>query len=449
MAVVCTGFVATAHMIAKMYGLQTIRILEYPPPNISTQKPEEVRKHAVSLLDALIGLLTKASYLPENAARPTVTEVNPRECVFRGTLKEINEFFYRRQWTDGLPIVPPTLDAVDEMLKYTERSPSEVLGLLKPAHRQASVWSLAVNGVMAGCRPEYMPVLVSLIEAIVEPRFGLHHAGSTSGWTPFIILNGPIIKDLGFNAGQGVLRPERMANITVARFLKLVMSNIAGFRLGTTDMSSFGNNYIPVLAEAEDDSPFEPLSVEQGFNKGSNVVTILSADSLSMQFGSAGDAEEHLQTLAKEMTRYLSSGYIVITTFFGPEVLPVLCLSPLVASILAKASYTKNDIKKYIYDNARIPAIIFERELKNGIKTGYTIHQAIEEGKLPPSYCETDDPNRMLPLLRSPEQLMIVVSGPTARNRNFIVLQVGNQGLTVSKEIKLPTNWKQLREKVR
>ncbi len=434
-------------MAAEMQGLPSMRIVEYPPPNIGTQSPEAIYEHTKPLIDGVIRALTE----PPPPPRETVTKATGtkgRETVFSGTLEEVNEFFRQNQWTDGLPIIPPTLEAVDEMLKYTDRLPDEVIDVLLPANREATVRAIAVNGVMAGCRPEYMPVLLAAVEAIAEPRFGLQHGGSTAGWTLLIILNGPIIKELDFNFGQGVLRPQRQANITVARFLRLAMVNIAGYLLGTTDMATFGCNYIPVLAEAEDESPYEPLSVERGFEKGSNVVTVLSALNMSYQFTSLGTAEEHLRILTKEVTRELGGPVVRIMTIFGPEVSPVLCLSPLVASIIAEAGYSKTDIRQYIYDNAKIPAYEFDEQLA-GLWPDFTVNKAVEQGKLPESFRLTEDPARMLPILHAPDELLIVVSGSATRNRNFIVSQCGNQGLAVSKEIKLPPNWEQLLNKAR
>jgi hypothetical protein len=116
---------------------------------------------------------------------------------------------------------------------------------------------------MAGCRAAYMPVLLAIAEAVADPAFGIENVGSTAGIAPLIILNGPIGKQLGFNSGQGVLRPEARANITVSRFLRLLMVNVAGYRTGEADMATFGRNYYPVLAEAEEDSPWPPLSVDR------------------------------------------------------------------------------------------------------------------------------------------------------------------------------------------
>jgi hypothetical protein len=132
-----------------------------------------------------------------------------------------------------------------------------------------------------------------------------------------------------------------------------------------------------------------------------------------------------------------------IMTIFGPEVSPVLCLSPLVANILAEAGYTKDEIRRYIFDHARIPACEFDENLAL-LWPGYTIRQAVEQGKLAPSFCATHDPARLLPLLHEPRQLLVVVSGSSTKNRNFIVNQAGDQGLAVSREIRLPAKWGEL-----
>jgi hypothetical protein len=147
------------------------------------------------------------------------SEPAPRDIVFAGSLDEVQEHFYKNLWTDGLPIIPPTLEKVDQFLKFTERQPGEIIGKLLPENREATVWNVAVNGVMAGCRPEYMPILLAAVDAIAAPEFRIQDGGATPGWEPLIILNGPIIKQLGFNYETGVMRPGRQANTSIGRFL--------------------------------------------------------------------------------------------------------------------------------------------------------------------------------------------------------------------------------------
>ena len=417
-------------------------MVTYPPPNISVQNPQEVVGRAGALLNEVIKQFSQTA--TAQADMPTETS-GDKDIVFKGDIEQVNRFFYDKGWTDGLPILPPTLKAVEAMLKCIDRSPDEVIGILPPGKCQASVWKIAVNGVMAGCRPEYMPVLVALVEAIANPRFGLQHAGSTAGWTPLIILNGPIIKELDFNYGQGVLRPERRANITVSRFLRLCMVNIACYRLGATDMAAFGNNYLPVLAEAEQDSPWPPLSVDLDFPQNSNVVTVLSSIGTGYHFIVRGSAEEHLRILAQEVVRTLGSQMVYVMTTFGPEWHPVIGMTPQVASIIAQAGYSKDDVKQYLYEKARITARLFE-DLLHQEMVGLTINEAMSRYNLPPDFHASDDPDRLVPLTHHPGEFFIVVSGMPQRNRAFVMAPIGHQGLATSSEIKLPSKWRQILE---
>src|SRR5262249_2482682 len=158
----------TVRTIARAEGLGGTRLVELPPPNIAVKSTEEVHAAAIDLLDGVIKALTTPVIVapvrtPMSAPQPAPVVKSPREIVFKGSLNEVNEYFIKNVWCDGLPIVPPTLDLVDEMLSYTDRSPDEVIGILKPKHLSATVWTVAVNGVMAGCRPEYMPVMLAII----------------------------------------------------------------------------------------------------------------------------------------------------------------------------------------------------------------------------------------------------------------------------------------------
>lgn len=436
----CEGFIQPGRLACEGEGLTSPRLVEYPPPNIQTQTLEEIYENAKIILDKVVKGLTESVTVAKQV--PVKVDVEPREIVFKGSLEEINEFFYRRRWTDGLPIIPPTLEAVEAMLRYTDRSPDEVVAVLRPNRGESTVWNIAVNGVMAGCRPEYMPVLLAVIEAVGDPRYGLEHAGATQASTPAIVLNGPIRQELDFNFGQGTMRPDRRANVTVSRFLRLQMVNVARYLLGSTDMATFGRNYTPVLAENEEESPWQPLSVDRGFKPGSNVVSVILMHCMSDHFELAGDASVVLNSLAIEVARELKSTVTPLTRF-GPEVSPIIGLSPLVASILYKAGYSKKDIKQYLFEKARVTAHIFDEDLEKDCR-GLTACSAVKAGLLPKFFCETEDPGRMLPLVHNPEEIQMVVAGSMIRNRAFVMPQAGAEGLVTSKEIKLPRNWEQL-----
>ncbi len=434
-------------------------MLFFPPPNIAAQTPAQVTTHAKTLVDKVIGQLTNPTTRSEAAALPGAN-AKPRDIVFRGDINELNEFFHENRWTEGLPIVPPTIRAVEAMLKFTDRDPDEIVGVLRPGRCEATVWKIAVNGVMAGCRPEYMPILLAIIEAVAEPDAGIEGFNSTSGQFPLIVINGPITKELEFNHGQGMVRARRQANMSISRFLSLCLINIARLRLGETDMAVFDRNYYPAIAEAEDESPWEPLSVELGFKPGANVVTVQSAATLGYNFVSEEPGENHLRIMAREVQRDLGNSYYFVHPTMGPLTTPAILIAPEVASSIAKAGYSKKDVKQYLFDNARVPAHQLEEFLRRlqllpNTKPGEygdkvaasTFCEMVKLGRLPRLFCESDDPNRLVPVIRDPDEFMIVVTGLPTRNRSRILRQGGAHGRRFSKEIKLPANWQQLLKK--
>jgi hypothetical protein len=285
-----------------------------------------------------------------------------------------------------------------------------------------------------------MPVLVAVAEAVGDPRYSIENSGSTAGWSPMIIVNGPIIDRLRFRSDTSAMRPGRRANTTIGRFLKLFMVNVPRLLPGTTDKATFGLNFLVVLAEAEDLSPWEPLSVSLGYKPGANLVTVNSVLSLSYNFMTNGSAEEQLETIAEEAVRAL--GQDTVIQVFGPERRHVLVLSPLVASILSEGGYSKRDIRQYLFENVKIPARLFDSVLKR-FWPSETALTFVKAGRLPASYGESDDPDRMVPLMWAPEEFLVVVAGDPERNRSFIALQCGDQGLATSKEIALPEDWEE------
>ena len=213
-SLVCEGFLGQAATTSTGLGLPGLPTA-LVPGHVDVQSPEELRANVAAVtVDAVIRNLTEA---PARAGG-TVVEPAPTDIVFEGTFDEVNRFYYENDWSDGLPIVPPTADRVAEFLRFCDRPAQTELGVLLPDKRRATVWNVAVNGVMAGCRPEYMPILVALVEAMADPRYGVEHSGNTPGAETLIILNGPLIKELGFNYEQGALRDGIQANTSIGRF---------------------------------------------------------------------------------------------------------------------------------------------------------------------------------------------------------------------------------------
>ena len=191
----------------------------------------------------------------------------------------MNEYFLEKEWSEGLPIVPPTLEKVDAFMKFTDRKPDEVLGIVKPENRKATVWSVAVNGVMSGCRPEYMPILVAITEAMCDPYFAQENLGHTPATECIIILSGSLVKQLEFNCTQGVLRPGFQANTSIGRFWRMYLRNVCGFLPHKTDKGCYGDNFRIVLAENDEyleEIGWQPYRVDRGFAKEDNVITVMT-----------------------------------------------------------------------------------------------------------------------------------------------------------------------------
>jgi len=442
-AMICKGFVNPCRSMAGMEGLNAIRVTEFPPPNIVTQTREEVFRNAGLIFDDLVKNLSTVPDEGKVIRKKQRKSGSEHDVVFSGGLDEVNEHFKAMGWGDGLPVIPPTVEAVERMLQYTDYPPDEVIATLKPSGTGVTPWSVAVNGVMAGCRPSYMPILIAILEAVAEERFAIKHAGSTAGWTPVIFLNGPIRKDLDFNCGQGALRPGNQANMSIGRFLRFVITNLAGFSIGSTDLAAIGRNFMPVLPENEENSPFDPLSADFGFQRGQNVVTVQSCGSMTFHFTSEATPEEHLEILAREVKKELQGEFTHPLSAFGDEIRPALILSPMVANILSEAGYSKQDIRDYIFQHARITAATFDYEL-NRLYPGYNVAKIVADGLLPKSFIESDDPERLLPLTHNAEELVIIVAGFEHRNRSCILQQIAHQGLPCAKEIKLPKAWDSL-----
>ncbi|MCC7487436.1 MAG: hypothetical protein IT529_20885, partial [Burkholderiales bacterium] len=207
------------------------------PGHVGTQSKDELRRNILEVtLDQVVANLTSGA-----RAEGAIDEPRQKEIVFRGGFAAVNRWFLDNELGDGLPIVPPTPEAVQAFLRHVDRDPDEVLGIVLPDNRAATLWSIAVNGVMAGCRPEYMPVLVALVEAMCDPAYGVEHSGNTPGADTLVIVNGPIIRQLGFNYEQGALRDGFLPNTSIGRFWRLALRNIAGFLPRKNDKATFGN----------------------------------------------------------------------------------------------------------------------------------------------------------------------------------------------------------------
>ena len=340
-----------------------------------------------------------------------------------------NTLFYKRGWTDGLPIVPPTDDRLAEMLRATDLPPNHVIATLDPMGGQATVEKIAVNAVMAGCRPEYMPVLIAAVQAIGEPAFDLKGVGTTTNPdVPMMIINGPIAKSLEINSGTNAMGRGWWANATLGRALHLMAQNIGGSWPGVSDASSLGfpGDFSMCLAENEAANPWAPLHVEMGFSKERNVVTVVAAEGTQRVLDIGVNGEGFLRNVADHLAG-------METARRGAM---MLVLTPFTASKLVTEGWNKESIRKFINENARIP---FSKYKKKFIDTR-------RAADAPAWVLATTDPEAMVPV-PSIDQLIILVAGGVGEKNALVPLW--SAGKPISKEIKLPPNWDALLKKAR
>jgi hypothetical protein len=438
--IVATAFLRQAAAIAKGEGMADLCVSEFPGV-IMNQSDEELRRNTVEVLvPNIIKELTRTVTTVD-----AVVEPEPRAIVFRGSLDEVNEYFLENRWSDGLPIVPPTIERVEAFLRFTDRNPDEVLGVLKPENREVSIWSVAVNGVMSGCRPEYLPVLIGIVEAMAEPNFYVHDFGATPGLEPLVIVNGPIVKQLNFNYETAVMRVGRQANTSIGRFARMFMRNMVGLRPppDDTDKASIGLGMNVVLAENEDavsEVGWTSFAEGLGFPREASVVTVQSVMCSTIPIYTAGStAKEHLDTLV-EIFGGTCGGWAHTGLNKGKN-FPLLIVSPGVAKIMARDGMSKRDVQQYIFDHTKMSVRTLNRHAWELGYTKYDLHKLHADGMISSAYVESDDPERKVPVFVKPEWIGIVLSGDPGRNQSKGFVQNQSHGYPTGKEIRLPANW--------
>ncbi|MFG1361269.1 thioredoxin [Xanthobacter pseudotagetidis] len=262
------------------------------------------------------------------------------------------EACFDRGWTDGLPVVPPTDARILRMLDGTARRPGEVIGRMPPDLAPLTVEKVAINAVMAGCRPEYMPVLLAAIEAALKPVFTLHGVICTTCFSsPVIIVNGPIARRIGMNSGINALGQGNRANATIGRALNLIIRNVGGGRPGELDRSTIGGpgKYTFCFAENEADPRWQPLAEARGIAAGRSAVTLFQGDGIQ---GFIDWKSRTPQDLSRSLAMsLLAVGHPKLCEFFNA----VLVLSPEHHAIFADAGWDRARIEASLRDNLRRP----------------------------------------------------------------------------------------------
>jgi len=426
-------------LTGKSGGVEDLCVAEYPGP-LGIHDPAQITNNIESdLIGKIITGLTRGS--GEMAAAGA--RRNPHDAVFAGTPEEVCRYFDQQEWSDGLPVVAPTVERIGQFLKFTDRAPDEAVAVLQSANLQATPWNIAVNAVMAGCRPEHMPLIIAAVEALGDERCSLNNIGSTSGIFPFVIINGPILDQLGIQSGAQLA--SRPPNPAIGRAIGLIVRNIAGFRPGSSYMGTFGYPLAFALAERAAESPWEPFHVEQGYDRNANTVTIGVTNnwgSSPAPYDRAGQsgAQIALEMLAKEITKKTRLYNFPGRGPNAEKVMVTLLLSPPVARSLAAAGYSKQDVKQHLYENTRMSLREFDWISRFTSISGIIARERIEEGVFPGEFA--GGPDDQVRILSGPDILHIVVCGDPHRNR--LMVMEGGHTQPTTKAIALPRNWERL-----
>jgi hypothetical protein len=331
-------------------------------------------------------------------------ELVSEKLTAEDSIEAINNLFYERGWTDGLPIVPPTAERVRRMLSGCECNSQEVIAVLPPRMGSATVEKIAINAVMAGCLPEYMPVIITAVEAVADERFRLLGVQATThACGVLIVVNGPFSKKLGINSGGNAFGPGNKANATIGRALSLILLNIGGGIPGQIDKSTQGNpcKYTYCVAENEQANPWQPFHVEKGFKPEDSTVTVFAAEGPhNINDHDSTTGRGILKTIAATMATAGNNNLI----FLSGE--PILMLGPEHAATIAGDGFSKEQVKDFIYENARLPLKM--------ISEGHLQYRA----KQPERYGEFIK-SEMIPLAKK-EDIVIMVLGGAGKHSCFI-----------------------------
>jgi hypothetical protein len=342
------------------------------------------------------------------------------------------ELFFERRWTDGLAIVPPTVEKVTEMIDYVGRNPQEVLGEIPPYEGMATIEKLAINSVMAGCLPEYFPVVIAAVEAVLDPKHNLNGTQTTlDGGEPLIIVNGPMVKKLNINSGYAVFGRGYRANGTIGRALRLILWNLGRNFPGEPDKSTLSHPgaWSFCIAENEEASPWEPLHVERGLPPGSSGVTVFQCGAPHAVNASYGNAKLALDNICGAM-RSPACG----NRFFFYEGEILLVLNALQAEKFGKEGWSKRDVKTYIWEHTKIPY----REVEGtGLLTPPFAAGTNLGDMYFPKWIARSDPDSPVPITPSTDDIHVVIAGHQG-GWCAVCDGWGLGGRAVTREMKLP-----------
>ena len=448
-------FVRQVYSTSINNGVPAPRAATYPGAFAAHTREELLRNTREVVWPQLVEGLTKPITKEELADLGKAAVGGARDIVFTGTTDEVNRFFVENRWSDGLPVIPPTAARVEQFLKFCDLEWDKSVGVLPIAYRDTLVWHVAVNGVMAGCPPEFMPLLIAFTKALADGDYRRTLA-STHAWTPFCWVNGPVARQLGLDSQQGQINEPR--NMALGRFINLAMLNLGGYYVKQNRMGTFG--YLMPWSLTEDEEAclrigWQPYHVQLGHDLNQSVLTAASALMWGNNLTPAtADPEKIMQLVAWDV---VEKGQFA--TGSGPKLTPrTILITEYVARDLARGYTSKRDLENALIATARRPA--YERAYANYWanpgsafdSARYTVDQHMrkiireENGALtdpPPWFPKVPGLDKMytVPVMRAGVTAILVTGD---QDRNKVQTIPGGSPATIA--IKLPANWGALME---
>ncbi|MBR3836978.1 MAG: hypothetical protein IKJ74_02420 [Clostridia bacterium] len=447
-------FIAQIHSTGVNRGVPVLRTAEYPGAFASHSTAELKKNTRETVFPQVVKGLTEEITQEEIDLYANEGKRPYDEIVYYGNFDEIQEYCRVNGWTDGLPVVPPTDEAVREYLKFTPYKGEEVLGTFALAYRECTVYTVAANAVMAGVPAEFLPLCIAFVQSMADGEWRRPLA-STHGWSPYAWLNGPLARQLGIDHGQGMISEEN--NKALGRFLDLAMLNVGGYYIKENRMGTFG--YLSAFTFSEDEEAclrvgWQPYHVTKGYGLNDNTITAASA----LQWGNnvtpaTDDPEKIMELMAWDITEKQQNGL----GNTNPQVYRTVFITESVARDLAAKYSSKDALEDALIETARRP--LFMRTFANyWANTGsqqygkYTFDQYYNKLLADPDEkaALTDTPPWLAGITGDSKletiatmlkgQTPLLITGDTDRNK----FQVMPGGGYVTTEIRLPENWDEL-----
>ncbi|MFQ5521736.1 MAG: hypothetical protein ACE5FK_10090, partial [Candidatus Methylomirabilia bacterium] len=380
------------------------------PHPMASRPAEQVKVLAREAFPRILAQLTAPTPSAASDARPTLSRAPVASRIeLPADTDELNDAFETRGWSDGLPVIPPTEARVARLLNAVHLAPSTVLGVMPPRNGSVTAEKLAANAVMAGATPRHMALALAAVRAGLREEFNPGGVGvTTGGATPLVVVNGPEASRAGVNGETACFGSGYRANAAIGRTLGLVMRNLGGAIPEAMEKSTqaFPGKYTFCTAESEERSPWEPLHVELGYRPEQSTVSLAAIRAFHQVTEHTADrGEQILETIAGSMRAWGAVSYY----YQGRAGQVLIALCPEHAREIAAAGFTKEEVKRFVFERARLP----KRELVGRGNYGERTW---------PQWIEAASDGTLIPIVAEPRHLIIIVAGGSGRHSSWMPL---------------------------